>query len=200
MATKTKIPIPDPVFPHVSVGPSNEELRARYEREEAERIAKGYPKVEFLADAEDKATDGFGDIDYDPLGLSDPLLALKRKYQRPGFALKLLSDGCCSHLGRRGYQTVVDERGDPVTSGKMVLGEIPEALAARRRAAPIREAKEQLGSITDAQREAVEKMKSDAKGMGLTFVGAGETVKNVGDGQTYDMGLTVDRGEAPPQP
>jgi hypothetical protein len=195
--TKSKVPQADPNFGHVLAGGSNEELIAKHEREEAARIAKGYPTVSFGADAQDKKTDGFGDIDYDPLGLSDPLLGLKTQYERPGFALKLLSDKVCGHLGRRGYQIVKDENGDPVRCGNQILGEIPERIAKLRRAAPIQRAKEELSSITSQQREAIDRMKADAKDMGLQVLERGETVKNQGDGQTYDMGLMVERGEGP---
>jgi hypothetical protein len=202
-STRKKVPQADPHFGHVLAGPSSEELIAKHEREEAARIAKGYPKVEFGADAKDKEIDGFGDLDFDPLGTSDPLLGLKNQYGRDGFALKILSEKCCSHLGRRGYQIVKDVNGDPVRIGNMVLGEIPEKIAEQRRRAPINAAKEELGAITDQHREAVNKMKSDAKDMGLTIMERGETLKNnaggsgSSHGQTFDMGLTVERGEAP---
>jgi hypothetical protein len=196
MASKrTSIPKPDPAFAHVAVGPSNEELNQRQAEIEQKRAENGYPKVEFLADAKDKATDGFGDLDFDPLGLTDPLMALKNEYGRPGFSLKLLSEQCNDRLGRRGYQIVKDENGDPVKMGKMVLGEIPERFSNARKKAVIEKSNDELRSIKDAQRESVERMKSDAKGMGLTILEAGETVNNVGNGQDYQMGISVDRGE-----
>jgi hypothetical protein len=196
MASKrTSIPKPDPAFAHVALGPSNEELNQRQAELEQKRAENGFPKVEFVADAQDKARDGFGDLDYDPLGLTDPLAQLKKDYGRPGFALKLMSDSVTDRLGKRGYQIVKDDEGDPVRCGKMILGEIPERIAAQRRKAPIERSNEELRSIKDQQRDDIERMKHDAKGMGLTVLEPGETVNNVGNGQDYKMGISVDRGE-----
>lgn len=226
---KKRVPVADPNFAHLLPGPSNEELAAKQEAADAEYAARGYqpvtvrarnPQAEerdadfkrkaeanpdlaapFSQETYDRRSDGFEDLEFDPLGLSDPLYALKRQYEREGFALKLLSDKCCGHLGRRNYDIVKDANGEPVRCGNMVLGEIPQRLAEARRRAPIREAKAELGSIKDAQRAAVEQLKTDAKDMGLTVMEPGETLtSNAGRGprgQSYDMGLTIERGEAP---
>lgn len=193
--TKTRVTEPDPNHTHVLPGPSNEELIAKQEAAERERAEKGYPRVEFGTDAHDKKTDGFGDLDFDPLGLSDPLLALKNAYEKPGMSLKLLSPEVMNRHGKRGYQVVRDESGDPVMCGKMVLGEIPKRAADARKRAVMEKTNDELRGIQDAQREAVDKLKSDAKGLGLEVLEPNERVQNVGDGNVYDMGFSVQRGE-----
>jgi hypothetical protein len=190
-----KAATPDANFAHVAVGLSNEELIQKQAQLDQLRSELGYPKVELTADAEDKKNEAWGDLDYDPLGLTDPLAQIKKDYQRPGMALKLLSDSVNDRLGRRGYQIVRDANGDPVRCGKMVVGEIPEAVAAKRRRAPIERSNDELRSIKDNQRLAVEKMKDEAKGMGLQVLEPGDVVTNVGNAQDYQMGMTVDRGE-----
>lgn len=193
--TKNKVTQPDANHAHVLVGPSNEELLAQHEEAERIRLAAGYPKVEVGTDAHDKQTDGFSDLDYDPLGVSDPLLGLKRAYQRPGMALKLMSPDVTQRIGARGYETLHDKNGDPVRCGRMTLGEIPQRVADARKRAVMQQTNDQLRSIQDAQRDEIEKLKADAKGMGLEVLEAGDRVANVGDGNVYDMGFSVQRGE-----
>lgn len=195
--TKNRVTEPDQNHAHVLVGPSNEEMVARQEQAERERAEKGYPKVEFSADAHDKSVDGFGDMDYDPLGITDPLAAIKREHGRPGFALKLLSPDVINKLGRRGYQIVKDrETGAPVQCGRMLLGEIPQQYADRRKRAVAERANDELKTIQDQQREAIEKLKHDAKGLGVEVIEPGERI-NVGDNgpNVYDASFSVTRGE-----
>lgn len=187
--------VADENFAHVLPGPSNEELNRQQAEAEAKRAASGMPKVEFVADAHDKRIDGYGDLDYDPLGLTDPLAQLKKDHERPGMALKLLSPDVMNRIGSRGYQIVKDpDTGDPVRCGKQVLGEIPERHAMARRKAVADMSLDQLASIKDNQREKMERLKSEAKDLGLTVLDTGDKVQNIGDGQTYGMGITVDRG------
>lgn len=56
------------------------------------------------------------------------------KYRRPGMSYKFLSPRCIDVLGLRGYQLVKDPAGDVVKVGTLMLGEIPELTAQRRRA------------------------------------------------------------------
>lgn len=207
--TKAKAPTPeaDQNFAHVILGPSNDELAAQQAQAEAKRKASGYPKVEVLRDttvprpeaSAEKIMDGWEDIEFDPLGMLDPMASLKKAFQKPGMALKLMSESVNNRLGQRGYRVVKDENGDPVRMGKMVLGEIPERFAKARRQAAIEKSNSELGQINNAQRDAVEKLKQDAGSMGLSVIAAGDSITNQGDGQTYDMGLTVQRDEAPAQ-
>lgn len=69
----------------------------------------------------------------DPLLLGRPLEEAVERYGSPGMAVKFLSDSCISHFGLRGYVIVKNEAGDPVRVGTLVMGEIPEYMAERRR-------------------------------------------------------------------
>src|SRR5579875_2092757 len=93
--TKKRDPMADIVLP----GPSNEEIQAK---EEAKRAADPFHgRVSVGAEEHDKQFDAWADLDYDPLGLSDPLAALKRAHEKPGMSLKLLSPDVMNRIGRR---------------------------------------------------------------------------------------------------
>ena len=190
------VPVPDPAFAHVMLGPSNEELMKKQAELDALRKASGYPRVEMGLDQKDKDLDAWGDLDYDPLGVTDPLEAMKKRHQKPGFALKLLSNTVNQRLTTRDYRIVKEKNGDPVQFGSMVLGEIPERIAARRRKAVIDNSNDELRSINDQSRLEVEKLKHDAKGMGLTLLEPGEIVRGQ-TGPDRVMGVNIERGEGP---
>jgi hypothetical protein len=189
---KRNIPVADQNFAHVLPGPSNEEIAAEHERRKQEDPF--YARVQMGTDAKDKALDGFGDIEFDPLGLSDPLLAMKNQYAKPGMALKLLSPRVMNTLGPRGYQIVKQENGDPVTSGNMVLGEIPEKYAKARQRAVSQRTNEEMQSLKARQAEGVERAQRDAKGGGIGVVDRG-SIRDHDTGRDYDMGMVVERGE-----
>jgi hypothetical protein len=197
LAAGVAIPTPDAAFSHVNVGPSNEELLAKQLELDALRAASGYPKVEMGLDQKEKDLDAWGDLDHDPLGTRDPLEALKRQYQKPGFAVKLLSSTVNARLGTRDYRIVKDRAGDPVRFGTMVLGEIPERIALRRRNQVVKDSQEELSHITDESAQAVEALRAQAKGMGLELLRPGETVNK--HGVDHAMGVSVERGEGPPE-
>jgi hypothetical protein len=57
-------------------------------------------------------------------------------FARPGMAQRFLGEKRCNQAGVRGWKPVKDKRGDLVKVGRnLFLGEMPEELAARRRAA-----------------------------------------------------------------
>lgn len=72
------------------------------------------------------------DTELDPL-LMNPMRAIVAQYCPAGMAPKFLSDRCMQVLGKRGYEIVKDERGDPVRCGTLYLGVIPQHVAERRR-------------------------------------------------------------------
>jgi hypothetical protein len=65
--------------------------------------------------------------------LADPLREAVKKYGSPGMAPKFMSAACIAQLSMRGYRIVVDERGDPVKVGTLIMTEIPQHIADRRR-------------------------------------------------------------------
>lgn len=186
---------PDSAFAHVNVGPSNEELIQKQAELEQLRAELGYPKVSMGLDQQEKDLDAWGDLDYDPLGTRDPLEALKRQHQKPGFAVKLLSNTVNARLGQRDYRIVKDSQGDPVRFGTMVLGEIPERIAQKRREAVVQASREELQQINNVTEQEIDRLRSEAKGMGLEILRPGEIVHKAG--RDYQMGVTVERGEGP---
>jgi hypothetical protein len=185
----------DPAFGDRLAGPTNEELIAKQAELDALRAAKGYPKVEVGLSQEEKDLDSWGDLDFDPLGLRDPLEAIKRQYQKPGFAIKLLSNSVNQRLGTRDYRIVKDANGDPVRFGTMVVGEIPQRIADKRKQAVVDLSNEELRAINDETQQNIEKLKSEAKGLGLELMRPGDIVRSQkGD---YEMGISVERGPGP---
>lgn len=194
----TKIGKPDPLAAHVALGRSNEELEAQ-QADFEQRVKEGKAcSVSVISDEVDKRIDGDGDPGFDPLLEMDPMSASIGPYVEKGKAYKLLSPRCNEMLGgTRGYQVVKDEQGDPVKLGNMVWGAIPEKIARQRREALQRE---DLSKITDIQRtqaRQAEDIIDRAKELGLTVLPPGETVQNIGDGGSYEMRITVERGDKP---
>lgn len=213
----------DPAFAHALPGPTNEELEAKRLELEALRKEQGYPRVEVVADASDKRRfaeahgikveggglpgkeipsdldkqfEGWEDLEFDPLGDLDPLLGLKKKYEKPGMSLKLMSPSLNSGMGSRGYRVVKDAQDNPVTCGKMVLGEIPKKFADMRKAKGIADANERIRGINDGRRAEMEKLRVQAGEMGLQVVEPGEVARNNTTGMDQAAGITVERVEA----
>jgi hypothetical protein len=65
----------------------------------------------------------------------DPMGDLTRRYVGEGMRGKFLGPMSIDQKGMRGYEPVKDERGEVVTLGRMILGEIPEETAVRRQQA-----------------------------------------------------------------
>lgn len=193
-----RVSAPDPNFGHVLVGPSNEELLARDLAAKAEREASGYPRVEMGRDAEDKQIfDRLDDDEFDPLSESDPLRAAVKAYGRPGFANKLLSDRVCNIQGTRGYQPVMDGKGNIVKIGNMMLGEIPQALADKRQRRNVQMAEESLQTVQETFADQVEAAKRQARSVGLRVLEPGERVISHETGEGVDIGSQFSRGSEP---
>lgn len=174
---------------------SNAELDAEHEARKA--TDPFYGRVRSGRDQEDKRIDA---DDLDEFGAVDPLreaLAAARSLERPGDdpkSYKLLSDRCCSHLGVRGYEVVRDQHGNEVKVGNMFVGAIPQRLAEKRQRRVQDEAEARIRDIQETQVSRIEQIKREAKDLGLTVLEQGDSVQNVGDGETYRMGITVERG------
>ena len=140
---------PDPNFGHVAAAGSKGNAQATLGSmvAEAYRKEKGIPKVEAGADAFDKQVDGFGDVDFDPLGVTNPMLAVQKAFQKPGMQLRLMSEFVVGRNGTQKYQVVKDGRGDPVKVGKMTLAEIPDRFVEARKKAVQAVTNEQVKGI-----------------------------------------------------
>lgn len=120
------------------------------------------------------------DTELDPL-LSNPMREAVARYGRPGMAVKFLSDRCCDVLGMRGYQIVRKPNGDPVKIGTLMMGEIPQDMADRRRLHWARESEDAMAQQAEAFSEAAEKAIRDAKTSGVSALQAGELIRRSSD-------------------
>jgi hypothetical protein len=62
----------------------------------------------------------------------DPLKELAEKHVAPGMRPKFLSPDTVRRRGTRGFEPVVDAKGNNVKFGEMVLAQIPEDVARKR--------------------------------------------------------------------
>jgi hypothetical protein len=182
---------------YVAVGAPNEEVEARSEETRAKREAEGYPRVEFVRDATDKQIfDKRNALDFDPWAELSPLEAAVESVKEPGMSYKLLSNRACSILGgTRGYEPVKDENGDLVKVGDMFLGKIPERIAQKRQQRYQEESAAIVRSMQENYADKVERLKHDAKELGLTVLESGDSVSDRRTGRTYETGIVVERGE-----
>jgi hypothetical protein len=144
----------------------------------------------------------------DPLIFSRPLEEAVERYGSPGMAPKFLSERCIAVLGLRGYKIVMDERGDPVKVGTLIMGEIPAAMAERRRRHWAEQSNQLLESMEDDYTTSVER---DVRNAGAGFASVlrpGENVTSsaAGDfpddpvltesylGRSRETGFRVERG------
>lgn len=105
-----------------------------------------------------------GDFEVEGSKVLDEAVA---RYGRPGMAYKFLSDRCCGVLGKRGYEIVKDEKGDPVRIGQsLMMGEIPLRVAERRR-------QRQHELATEAVENEVQKYQEEAERLAIASKMAG---------------------------
>lgn len=88
--------------------------------------------------------------------------AVERYGQDPGFSYKFLSPRCLDVLGRRGYELVLDERGDVVKVGTLLMGRIPTQVAERRRLHWAEESMRQVREAEEVYTETVERQVREA--------------------------------------
>ncbi len=142
------------------------------------------------------------DTELDPL-LVNPMRDLVARYCQPGQSPKFLSERCISVLGRRGYEIVKDERGDPVKCGTLIMGVIPTDWAERRRRHFAEESSAMVADQEAAFYEKAEQTIRDSGSGGLAPLARGESVRpnaRGGDedpdqwlGQQREAGITFER-------
>jgi len=176
-------------------GPTNEELDARQAAAEAERIAKGYPKVEVTREPLDKKIQERSDFldqeHADPMLAPNPMEEVVGPYKDPNFAYKFLSPGCTRVLGTRGYEVVKDEHGDPVTLGNLKLGRIPKRIADARKRKAEADSQERVKSMAEEYAQSVNRLKREGQDLGLRVLEPGEVS---GDFMNTETGRTVHIG------
>jgi hypothetical protein len=67
-----------------------------------------------------------------PWAQVDPLKAAIDQVAEPGFRHRALSEGVCNKRGLRGWEPVLDAKGEKVKVGRLFLGRMPEAVAEQR--------------------------------------------------------------------
>jgi hypothetical protein len=117
----------------------------------------------------------------DPLLLGRPMEEAVERYGNPGMAPKFLSDRCISHFGMRGYQIVRDERGDPVKVGTLIMAEIPEWMADRRRRFYAAESARHVSEIETGWIGAAERDIGERKGFSVLRPGENVSSSAAGD-------------------
>jgi hypothetical protein len=117
----------------------------------------------------------------DPMLLGRPMEEAVERYGSPGMAPKFLSDRCISHFGLRGYVIVRDEKGDPVKVGTLIMAEIPEWMAERRRRFYAGESTRQLSEIETGFIGTAERDIGDRAGFSVLRPGENVTSSAAGD-------------------
>ncbi len=104
----------------------------------------------------------------------DILAATVERFREPGFEYGFLGEAATRILGDRRYEVVKDDRGNPVTVGRLTLGRIPARVKQARQEKREQESQQRIADVKDEYRQSVEKLKRDAKDMGLRVVEEGE--------------------------
>jgi hypothetical protein len=136
----------------------------------------------------------------DAMIFAQPMEEAVLKYGSPGMAPKFLSDRCVGVLGMRGYKAVIDERGDPVKVGTLIMAEIPLRMAEARRRHYAEESEEKVRD-SQAQFEdvAVRAIREEGNHPGLGVLGQGEmvtatdTADRASFGRSREVGFNVER-------
>lgn len=166
-------PQPDPVH---NVDPSRLDFSKRDDTPRGEQRKHTATDVDKqVQEREDQRNRMIEDGDVEDLLLAaNPMEECVARHARPGMAYGFLSDAATRVLGTRNYQVVKDERGDPVKLGTLTLGEIPERLQQARRKKQEQESQGRVADLANEYTESVNKLKRDAKDMGLRVLEPGE--------------------------
>lgn len=112
----------------------------------------------------------------DPM-FGKPLEEAVARYGTPGMAPKFLSELVIKVNGMRGYRIVKDENGDPVRVGTLIMGEIPERMAERRRQRAADESREKIQEAEESFRDEIERVASVGRaGSGFRALSRDEVV------------------------
>jgi hypothetical protein len=105
-----------------------------------------------------------------PIGeLIDPLQAAN-----PDLSYKLLGTTACKFHGLRGYEPVLDAKGNKVELGGMFVGAIPKRLAEQRQRHYQNESREAVQTIQEGYTEEVNRIRRDAQSVGLKVLEPGD--------------------------
>jgi hypothetical protein len=123
---------------------------------------------------------GRGSIE--PWDAPEPLKEASDSIPRPGFVRRFLSEMVMKRRGKRGFEVVKDERGDPVKVADMVMAEMPISKAERRNEHYREEGNRAIREAEAHAREQQEKLIRDGNVVGVQPLKPGETVRDSADG------------------
>jgi hypothetical protein len=118
------------------------------------------------------------EVERDDETLGDPLREAVQKYGSPGMAPKFMSESCIAQLSMRGYRVVRDERGDPVKVATLIMTEIPQRIADRRRKQYAEESIQDVRDSEASYQDNIERVVAEvgARGAGSGPLATGEVL------------------------
>lgn len=129
--------------------------------------------------------------------LGDPMAEACARYLTPGFAVLFQSDFCNSSMGSRGYRVVKNEFGEPVKVGTLVMTEIPQHIADRRRMGAAERSEEQVREIEEEYGDTVARLAEGVTGVRALHeedvIHANATEQQLYLGQQRPGGVTIER-------
>jgi hypothetical protein len=127
----------------------------------------------------------------DAMIFAQPMEEAVQRYGQPGMAAKFLSERCIGVLGLRGYELVKDERGDVVKVGTLMMGQIPERMAAARREHWARESDNAVQEAAEQFEDSAARAIRDGGRGGISVLRDGEGVNANAAGDFDDPELTA---------
>lgn len=175
---------------------------------ETKTIRAGLPAVELHADDLDKTIDQKWGDDEDYLTARDPMIDCVNRRKKDlgadaaGMSFKFFAPAVAGVIGMEDYRKSLDKDGNAYTVGEMWMGEIPTRIADKRRAKALKESEDAVAESAERYEDQVDRLKGQAKGLGLTVLAPGEMVTaNAGSGHEDDYagksraaGISVRRG------
>ena len=125
----------------------------------------------------------------DAMIFAKPMEEAVARYGTPGMAPKFLSERCIGVLGLRGYKVVMDERGDPVKVGTLIMGEIPMRMAEARRRHYAKESEDDVRGMGEAYEDVADRAIGGRNG--ISVLGQGERVHSNAAGDLEDARMTA---------
>lgn len=196
---------PDPL----GLLPASLRPEATREKDEAAKAAHaGIPEVELGGDELDKGIDQFWSDDEDDfMTAANPMVTAEERWRKQigpdsdRMAVKFFAPTVAGIIGMEGYQRCLDKDGNPYTVGEMFMGYIPRRIAEKRQLKALNESEGAVRESEGRYEEQVDRLKSDAKGLGLQVIVPGEEVEANATsnersfGQKRSAGFSVTRGQ-----
>ena len=129
---------------------TNEEIAKREQDRETRGVTRDGPKIAITREPWEKQFDQKGDQlaeGLEPFECQDPMSECIKLHTPEGHRGRMLSETSCRLRGMRGWQVVLDPKGNKFMVGNMFLGSMPEERAVRRQAHYKGKAREQLAKV-----------------------------------------------------